>query len=205
MLKTKHGALFIHIPRTGGTTIRNCFQERRQRYREFHWHSPALQGRKLDDTFDKTFSFAVVRNPFDWLTSFYYASYTDKYDSFKQFLFKEKKPISAVTFKYIEGHHFNRTPFIEVTQSFYYNDLENQQIVTKIFKFEELIKSNYKDLYEHTGKKLSSTSKWNHSVKRPGFNLIPDKKQYMSLYDQESIDYVYKYHSDVILRFGYEP
>ncbi|MFY8327035.1 sulfotransferase family 2 domain-containing protein [Pseudoalteromonas sp. ZZD1] len=86
--------IFIHIPKTGGTsinqlltdTVKNCdiVTSEQSRFRKalnkitgnknFKKHESALEllNKLGEDNFNSLFSFAVVRNPYDWLVSYYF-------------------------------------------------------------------------------------------------------------------------------------
>jgi Sulfotransferase family len=56
-------AIFIHIPKCGGTSVENQIEV-------FHGHRSAVYFRTLDRAFfDRAFTFALVRNPYDRLVS----------------------------------------------------------------------------------------------------------------------------------------
>lgn len=70
----KKGFLFVHIFRTGGSSMRRIFQGREI----FGKHGRAVDVKKhfrvngQEDLWEKAFKFVVVRNPFDWSLSHYF-------------------------------------------------------------------------------------------------------------------------------------
>jgi hypothetical protein len=78
MILDKHKILFIHIPRTGGTSVENHFN-----YQSKHgWNPKNSQHLTLEEysnhyNLDDYFKFTVVRNPWDRLVSWYIWSYAE--------------------------------------------------------------------------------------------------------------------------------
>jgi hypothetical protein len=95
MLMRKHNTVFVHIPKTGGSSIglalnphrdlraivvrrtNKSLQSLRLPYRlkgiDTISHGTAQDyASVLGDDFSQYFSFSVVRNPFDWIVSFYH-------------------------------------------------------------------------------------------------------------------------------------
>ncbi len=95
MISIQKQFLFIHVPKTGGNSIQNvlkCYSEdeivingthqdgierfglRNPRY-EVSKHSPLSQYQSVmePDIFNALFKFAVIRNPWDMLVSFYFS------------------------------------------------------------------------------------------------------------------------------------
>ena len=65
----KHNCLFIHIPKTAGTSVLAALGKRRVHYRQhFPWFVYRAANRSY---FDNAFKFSFVRNPFDRLYSAY--------------------------------------------------------------------------------------------------------------------------------------
>lgn len=68
--------LFIHIYRTGGTSLRSMLVSRHwgRQSREIHGSHPLARDVKnhmAKAEFDQAFKFSFIRNPFDWLVSIY--------------------------------------------------------------------------------------------------------------------------------------
>lgn len=70
MISNKYQCIFIHIPRTGGTSIENVL---RDRLIPVAWGSSHEKIKKYKNfaQFNNYFKFAIVRNPFDRLVSIF--------------------------------------------------------------------------------------------------------------------------------------
>jgi hypothetical protein len=80
MVSHKKKFIFIHIPKTGGTSIYSALHKYgimlyRQRNEQSIYYKHAYASdlkRMLGDEFDTYYKFAFVRNPFDWIISNYH-------------------------------------------------------------------------------------------------------------------------------------
>ena len=79
MISHTHKFIFIHIPKTGGTSIESVLGDRgislqgpKNFNSVYHKHIAAPRLRILLGTeYNKYFRFSIVRNPWDWLVSLY--------------------------------------------------------------------------------------------------------------------------------------
>ena len=74
--------LFIHIPRTGGTSIRSALGWSERAVHETAEEALRRLGR---EKFDAAIKFTVVRNPYSWLAS-YYRTYRASKEPFDRFI-----------------------------------------------------------------------------------------------------------------------
>ena len=65
----QYKCIFIHMPRTGGTTIHNALGAGQPKD-HFPWHK-FKSDPEYNEVWDSYLKFATVRNPFDWLISLY--------------------------------------------------------------------------------------------------------------------------------------
>jgi hypothetical protein len=160
--------LFIHIPKTGGTSIAsflklNCMDQWIRKYPARH--DPYFFMQQMNDISKDIFSFAVVRNPYTRTYSYYkHFNYQNNLNvSFSEFLFYVKNKIS-----------FPKTPMIIYPQSFYLFDINNKISISKIYRFEDL------DEFENDFK-----------IKLPHLRKgIYEKKDYYKDYTDENISLV---------------
>jgi hypothetical protein len=123
---TDKDILFIHIPKTGGTSIRHLINDNIPK--KFHFGHDPLFSFKIDEVKNK-FKFAVVRNPYTRTYSYYhhFCIQNDVKIDFEDFL-KEMK----------EGVFYENTPMYYFPQSFYVYDYEGHFSMDKIYKYEKL-------------------------------------------------------------------
>lgn len=137
--------LFIHIPKTGGTTIEqhmNAINNPKKGYKrdknnKAMQHLTMTEYNKLfnDYRFDNYHKFTIIRNPYDRMVSEYYwtdlpIGYKDK-RSFDYFLMAVSDIVINKNYNYTFLHdHF-------IPQKEFVADENNNIIVDKIFKFEE--------------------------------------------------------------------
>jgi sulfotransferase famil protein len=68
MISDRHKFIFVHIQKTGGTSIEKVFEPLADlRDVPFKHASAAHYRESFPDQFDSYFKFSFVRNPWDWL------------------------------------------------------------------------------------------------------------------------------------------
>lgn len=125
--------LFVHIPKTGGTSIRTLLKDDWNRSWPFG-HDPFFELQRMNDIGDDVFSFAVVRNPFDRTYSYY-----------QHYKIQNGVDISFYDFLNLirTNQATNKTPMIVFDQSFYIFDLYGKCSISKIYRFENLEELEY--------------------------------------------------------------
>lgn len=130
---------FIHIPRTGGGTIKNLLSNE---IKDLQLFSPDKSSVDNIFTFNHKaydfFKFSYVRNPYDWIVSLY-SEITNNVNNFD---YQETKNLSVIDFiGWLQDVGFNRKDFcnepVYRCQSDYliYQD---RFIIDKIFRYEDL-------------------------------------------------------------------
>ncbi|MDX1407714.1 MAG: sulfotransferase family 2 domain-containing protein, partial [Saprospiraceae bacterium] len=72
MISHTHQFIFVHINKTGGTSIEKVFIDTAdQADVRFKHKDVAFYQRRFPEVFERYFKFAFVRNPWDWLVSRY--------------------------------------------------------------------------------------------------------------------------------------
>ena len=189
----KNNILFIHIPKTGGTTIENylnlrkCMQGycviKNVAFQHFNWNDyNKLLGNEI---YYKYFKFSIVRNPIDRCISEYYWTPLNfgygKNASFDHFLTEVEDIVKNKRFFDSLYHdHFQ-------SQSYYILD-NNKVMVDKIFRFENFLEiSDF--LSNYTTKEIKPLNACN--IKK----LKPTEKQ---------IEKIYQIYKDDFENFNYK-
>lgn len=212
---------FVHVPKTAGSFIKDCYGRYENFYpntRNDREHKFPIKAKRLGSTCEAfrrqkdidhfpsyqedinyttaDFKFSVIRNPFDWLVSYYHHS--SRYDNgwgnvneamgfktFREFI------ISFATMPSENWHvpFLSSTPFGQIL----YKD---RLMVDKYFKQENLFELH--DYFLNNFDIRNSTnSRVNMSVKRKS-------KDYKNYYDQEMVDLIYKKMDRELKYFKYD-
>ena len=189
--------LFIHVPKTAGTTIETALGGRSKEHLYdasgklpdqivTRQHLFASEYRKYtgDAEYDNLYKFSVVRNPYDRLVSAYHFISKNKYVpqkiknmSFDEFV-KATLPMSDIERRYLFDGHLE--PQIK------YIDEDN----IKIFKFEKL-----KSCFTSLNKKFGPLVFEHH--------LKSDRRPWKKYYTPELKELVYNFYKEDFDRFGY--
>lgn len=176
--------LFVHIPKTAGTSILNVLKKRgldpwdRRSVDYPRGHLP-LSLLKQQSVFDEAvFSFAVVRNP-----------YTRTYSCFHQFNKTNKTNISFIDYlKNIQQNKISKiTPLLHLPQYLYLINENGDIFVDKIYRFE-----NLNELKDDFG--------WELGFDNPGRYVV---ELYNKDYTNEAIDLVQEIYESDFDRFEY--
>tara|TARA_Y100000310_G_C20552192_1_gene748657 strand:+ start:306 stop:866 length:561 start_codon:yes stop_codon:yes gene_type:complete len=183
MISEKHRCIFIHVPKTGGNSIKTILGLHR------HLHSPASH--KPEELLSEYFSFSFVRNPWDRLVSSYVYLKNGGMGSKLDMDAKEK---------YIDNFKTFKDFVLNIDQT----GLPNQQHLRQqtfwidreldfIGKFENLQQDFNKvcDKLDILKQELPHTNKTNH-------------KHYTEYYDDETRQIVAEKYAKDIEYFGYE-
>lgn len=193
MICHKHKCIFIHVPKTGGTSVERLFVKHEtdimlSGVNVQHKHTTASQMRELyPKEWEQYFTFTIVRNPWDWLVSRFFWSHLNESKtiptSFNQFI----NTIDRIReqSKYLRG--------ALDTQISMLSDTEGNIIVNHICKFESLpVDFDYVcDKIGKAKKLLPHTHKTKH-------------KQYTEYYDDETRQIVAERYTKDIELFGYK-
>lgn len=176
--------MFVHIPKTAGTSILNVLKDKNldpwdRRSVEYpRGHLPLVILKQQNIVNESVFSFAVVRNP-----------YTRTYSCFHQFNKTNKTNISFVEYlKNIQKNNISRiTPLLHLPQYLYVINEHGTIAIDKVYRFENLY-----ELKNDFGLELGFDNPGNYVV-----------KLYNKDYTNEAIDLVHKIYKSDFERFGY--
>jgi GR25 family glycosyltransferase involved in LPS biosynthesis len=178
MISHKHKCIFIHIPRTGGTSIEKALTEA-------DWWKVEKKTKHLDwktaknlykDNWEGYFKFTVVRNPWDWMVSLFrsHRGRRRKQKTWKQYL-------SNPTLVAHEQNAAVQSEIIGDEMDF-------------VLKFENL-QNDFNTLLDKLGVKNITLP---HSNQRIGYH-----QYYTSYYNDETKQIVAKMHAKDIKKFSY--
>jgi len=230
-ISSKDKIIFIHIPKTGGTSIVNSLASnmphgkilpetsrfpklKRKLYKQIFNHKPfkkhefALDVKKaIGYHYNHFFSFAVVRNPWDWVASYFH------FIKFAETSPDTKKPWKHHLYPKVEHMTFSdfvkwvtlddglsnlserrRSSFADkypVLQKDWVVDLHENLIVTYIAQFENLAKE-----INTVGRMLGK------KVELPHVNKI-NRPEYQKLYSDFTLNLVGDYFKEDIIFFNY--
>jgi hypothetical protein len=179
--KPYSGVLFVHIPKTAGTSIFSIVNRlgmdpwKRDYPRR---HDPYFYLKEKNTIDESTFSFAVVRDP-----------YTRTYSCFKQF---NKTNQTGLTFsEYLINIQNDvislETPMLHLPQSFYVLTSSGENCLSKTYKFESL-----NELERDFGWTLEVENKSNYSY-----------QEYNDAYTEENVLIVQSLYKEDFERFNY--
>ena len=196
--------IFIHLYKTGGTSVRRCLERYDAGYKPHHWvkskltpkpvfnskiahkHATAKAIRETvgADVFDRYFSFCFVRNPWAWQVSLYHYVLKnqshDQYDLFKSFQGFDE---------YLAWRCDGNVQF----QKDYLVDNQNKQIVKFIGRM-ETVNQDFETICEQLGLGPHALPHLNSS----------DSKGYRSFYDSKAETMLAEAFQPDIEMLGYE-
>jgi hypothetical protein len=178
--KEYDSVLFVHIPKTAGSSISKILNDNNLDNWKREWprhHDPYSYLKEANTVDEKVFSFAVVRNP-----------YTRTYSCYKQYNKANQTNISFA--QYLENIKQGKispiSPLLHLPQSFYIMDQNNIQ-VERLYKFE-----NLKELEDELGWTLGFYNVGNYVV-----------ESYIEDYTDEAIEMTKYFYSSDFANFGY--
>jgi hypothetical protein len=178
--KEYSAVLFVHIPKTAGSSISKILDENNLDNWKREWprhHDPYSYLKEANTIDDSIFSFAVVRNP-----------YTRTYSCYKQYNKTNQTNISFSEYldNIKQGKISTISPLLHIPQSFYVIDQDAVQ-VDRLYRFE-----NLKELEEELGWTLGFYNVGNYVV-----------ESYIEDYTDEAIEMVQDFYSSDFMNFAY--
>jgi hypothetical protein len=172
--------LFVHIPKTAGSSISKILDENNLDNWKREWprhHDPYSYLKEANLIDERVFSFSVVRNP-----------YTRTYSCYKQYNKTNQTDISFAQYldNIKQGKISTISPLLHIPQSFYIMDQDNLQ-VERLYKFE-----NLKELEDELGWELGFYNVGNYVV-----------ESYIEDYTDKEINMVQDFYSSDFINFGY--
>jgi hypothetical protein len=209
MISHRYKCIFVHIPKTGGTSIEKVLEVKRSREALFGWdssrelvlqHLTANQMLEHDliprETFDEYFKFAFIRNPFDLVISeWIWRTRKDKFSLFSKYRWT-RMPLRVFLSSHLQGRFKGKLAKriqIHLTPQYEYtHDRQGNNLMDFTGRFENL----EKDLNELAGKLGFDAGRLPHARKS-------SRRHYSHYYDEETRGMVEKMYRNDLEYFGY--
>ena len=189
MINHKHKFLFIHIPRTGGSSIESQFNYKENKEKNKHRNLNDWKKTLDRETFDDYFKFGFVRNPWECMISKYKdVWFTGKYAG---------GPIgerAGKSLKYFLDHY--KTPTHESGETFH--DYFDPEQMNFIGRFE-----NRENDLNYISTQIGVNINTKHHVRKVQARN-KNKKHYTEYYDEETKQIVAEKYARDIEYFGYK-
>ena len=194
MISHKYKCIYVHIPKTGGTSIENALKDRTTPKTGGSSHSKIIYYKnKFSSEYEHYFKFSFVRNPWDRIVSgfnyFKSGGNGSIGDSNKKKLFGDnfKKFV-----KNLDAYCKLKNPHFLLPQ-YEYIYIDEKSEINKLFRFEQ-IKNEFNILRETLNLEINNLYK----------TRISKHKHYTEYYDDETREIVAKKYAKDIEYFGYE-
>lgn len=191
----KYNAVFLHIYKTAGTSLRTALMSQDQEYCEIGSSGHSDYTEIADEINDKIV-FSVVRNPYDWIYSLY--QYGKKYNShpfhvycithsFDEFVKWHFDNIDVLNTSGINGKLQTQTEYLSL------NGVLKVSHILKMENLEVELNQFFRDVLRHNG-----------LIRLQTLNATPYEKTNPKTFDRSTIDLInIKYKSD-FQNFKYE-
>jgi len=184
MISHQHKFLFIHVPRTGGSSIEYQFDYKEGQEKNKHWNLNSWKNHLNSEDFESYFKFTFVRNPWDILISKYVCNWYSLKNQGGEIGYQIGKSLKYFLDHYQPAEHERGDGLLD------YFDPKQMDFIARF-------ENRNKDL-EYISNKI-------------GFNIDANtkrrhhrrKKHYTEYYDDETREIVAKRYAKDIDYFGY--
>jgi hypothetical protein len=200
MIDDKHKFIFIHIPKTGGTSIEKVFNRQMKRHCKHLTMSDYENELKSD--IEKYFIFSVIRNPWDRILSYYFwrkwgggrlSSEGKSFKSWIDLIVKVDKSQMQESNNYCDNESQCRNFMMAIDSQFNSLTIDGELTIDYLIRFE-----NFQDDFNIVCDKIGITrQKLPHKNKKK-------HKHYTEYYDDETKQIVAKKYAKDIEYFNYE-
>jgi chondroitin 4-sulfotransferase 11 len=179
MICHKHKCIFIHIPKTAGTSIEKIFESNGNEYKQSEKHLLAQDSKRRYRRHWKDYvKFSIVRNPWARLYSVWY-NYRDSG--------KTKLELSEFIDEVKKGKYYLLTPQVRWLRT------KGKIEMDFIERFED-IPDLFENIMDRFNLKMDTI---------PNFKLMEGKADYKGSYTDETIEKVFKMYNEDIEMWGY--
>jgi len=178
--------LFLHLPKTGGTSINSTLSAYMNSNSKKHSNIQEMKS-ELGDKFDDYFKFTIIRNPWDRILSLYFCGVQIRPGRGVQANWKDKSFDEWIKTTFINDKLFNIWPNqIDLMK------LDGNNVMDFVGRFE-----NLQEDWENVSKRIGVDEEleYLYSTKH---------KHYSEYYNAESIEIVQQYYAKYIKTFDYE-
>jgi len=215
LISYSHNFLFVHIAKTGGTSVRTALrpyrwsarytapllfcsllsQMTRPRHKlgiKFPRHAKAIAAKEMlpEEIYNKFFKFVFVRNPWDLQVSSYHHIHREK----PELLERVKSFEDFLHLKFDPEREYDFMLDISAQRQWeYVVDLNGELIVDFIGRYEDLL-NDYKKICAHIGIPFKEL---------PHRRKAEDRKEYRDYYTDETAEMVETHYKKDIEMFGY--
>lgn len=199
MISDQHKCIFIHIERTGGTsverTIFNIGPNDKPPINTTIKHATALRSKQIfgEERWGDYFKFSIVRNPWDLVVSNYFFPWFHKPGeevSFKEWLLRwNNEPAWEGTINPLNTPQLNAI------------SIDDDIAMDYIIRYETL-NLQWPYVAKKIGAKETLANNWNQRLARHSY--LKERMSYPKYYDEESIEIVYEKFKKDIEHFGYK-
>lgn len=198
-INDQHKLLFIHIPKNAGTSMYRILGPADSR---FDWHSPAKTVRVHFHDWDSYCKFAIVRNPWDRMWSYYnFVKTRHEVGEFNDWLVTYDDSADRgfhIDNNKILGQTAEGDPVVSSArrpQTYYINDAHDQCIIDVVLRYENL-EVDLRKLLVSRDPPLMVTE-------IPHVRKRADARHYREIYNDEGKKHIDKYFKTDIIEFGY--
>lgn len=193
-IKDRSDIIFIHIPKTGGTSVRRGLPFYRPKETNTHKHYTVRQIIEEigEDAWQKSYKFAIVRDPWSRMVSFY------NYRVRRNKLTDEGMDLS---FKEWVIKKLNRTKNSDAQRGLFSYSPQYDWLVNSKGDIDLDFIGRYETL-EIDFKKVCEELKISGEL--PVINAHPDKVDYHEYYDDELVEIISDFYKDDVAHFNYK-
>ena len=194
ILSPKYKFMFLHIPKSAGTTIRSILKTKDKKIKEIFGH-PTFSEIQTKYDVSNYYKFTFTRNPWDRFVSTFF--YLKKNNKNEKLLNEARKKVCNYSFAsfvkelHLEKNQFSKHYFIHFRPQIHF--LESMDNIDFIGRFE-----NIQEDFDVVCDKIGISHQ-----ELPHFNRVKHK-HYTEYYDDETRQIVAKMYAKDIEYFGYE-
>ena len=186
MISDKHKIIFIHIPRTSGTSIESAFKFNMDKVGGKHLKASEIKKNIGNDKWNNYFKFSIVRNPWERFASMYSMPF-----------FRKINRLSGKSIDYFFDNYY-LPPHESCLTCSEYLDLEDLNLIGKYEKRKAFLEELKTNLNSHELIKKNLDNNWERKT-------INNKLPWYKLFNHRVFDLITSKYIKDIERFNYDP